>query len=149
MSRFCLLSLLSLVLCVIFAANAFAIDGFPGVTWGELRFETPRRSTHGEQDLILQGFIRQGVDLKRWSPDTHLYAYGTVRYTWDSQQNSWWNNVGPGAGIAIDTSLLGRQFPTSIGVEYVWDRYFVSPRTVEKVIVYMNWFGWWDLGKKH
>jgi hypothetical protein len=134
-------------LCIFVAANAFALEGFPGSTWGELRFETPRRSTQGEQDLILQGWIRQGVDLKRWSPNTHLYAYGTVRYTWDSQQNSWWNDVAPGVGIAIDMNL-GRQFPFTVGVEYIWDRFFVSPRTEEKIAVYMNWYGWWDLKKK-
>jgi hypothetical protein len=147
MKRYSLLSLLLSVLCLFVTANAFALDGFPGSSWGELKLETPRRAVQGEQDLVLQGWIRQGVTLQRWGGDTQLNVYGTVRYTWDSQQNTWWNDVAPGLGLAVDTKL-GKQFPMTFGVEYVWDRFFVSPHTEEKVIVYMNWFGWWDLGKK-
>ncbi len=145
MNRSCLFCSLLLFLCAFVPTYVFAIDGFPGATWGELRWEIPTKG--GEEDAILQGWIRQGVDLKRWSPSTHLYAYGTVRYSWDSKENSWWNDVAPGAGIALDTPLA-KQFPITFGVEYVWDRFFVSPHTEQKVILYMNWFGWWDLGKK-
>ena len=136
----------SLVLVMVLSVLAvpsvtFAFDGFPGATWGELRFEVP---TEGKLNTIFQGWIRQGIDLKRWSEDTHLSVYGTLRYTWDSQQNTWWNDVAPGAGIAFDT-YLGKKFPVTVGVEYLWDRFFVSPHTEQKVILYTNWYGWWDL----
>ncbi len=122
----------------------FALDGFPGSTWGELRWNLP---TTGKQDLVLQGWVKQGVDLKRWSENTHLYTYVTLRYNWDSQENDWWNKLGPGAGIAVDTSLA-KQFPVTCGVEYVSDWFYQSHQTVQTVVLYMNWYGWWDLKKK-
>jgi hypothetical protein len=138
------LVLLAIVFSLVVPSVTFGLEGFPGSTWGELRLEVPRT---GKEDAILQGWIRQGIDLKRWSDQTHLYVYGTVRYTWDSQQNPWWNDVAPGGGIAFDTNL-GKQFPVTWGVEYLWDRFFVEPHTEDKVVLYMNWYGWWDFQKK-
>jgi len=136
------LVLVTLLSALVIPSVTLALDnGFPGATWGEFRFQQP---TTGQQDAILQGWIRQGVDLHRYSEDTRLEAYVTVRYTWDSQQNTWYNDIAPGVGIALDT-YLGKHFPVTWGVEYLWDRYFVSPHTAQEVVLYMNWYGWWDL----
>jgi len=36
----------------------------------------------------------------------------------------------------------------SWGVEYLWDRFYRSAETEQKVVVFMNWYGNWDLKKK-
>ncbi len=143
MKRYSLLVLLSIVLCLIISINAFAFEGFRGSTWGELRWDIPR---HGNSDLLLDGWIRQGVDWVRWE-NTTLNTYATLRYKWDSEKFDWNNSIGPGVGIAIDT-FTPKGFSASWGVEYLWDRFYESARTEHKVVLYMNWYGWWDLKKK-
>jgi hypothetical protein len=133
----------SLLSFLVAPSLAGAVDSFPGSTWGELRWEGP---THGQGDLILYGWVKQGIELKRWSPDARLSSYVTVRYKWDTQELDWNNYLAPGGGIAFDT-YLGKQFPITIGAEYLWERYYKSSTSQQRVVLYMNWYGWWDLKK--
>lgn len=125
-------------------ATTSAIEGFRGSTWGEIRWDIPTRD--GTSNLLLDGWIKQGVDWARWG-NTSLNTYATIRYGLDTEKLDWNNHIGPGVGIGIDT-FSPKGISASWGVEYLWDRYYESGRTEQKVVVYMNWFGWWDLKKK-
>jgi hypothetical protein len=138
-----------LVLAVLFLTILFlpsytnAIEGFQGSTWGELRWELPK---DGQENLIAYGWIKQGIDWKKWG-NFRLNSYGTLRYRWDTEGLDWNNTFGPGVGTAIDAynpkGILG-----TLGIEYIWDRYYESSRMDQKVVLYLNWYGWWDLKKK-
>ena len=143
MNRYILIVVFSVLFCLIIPRNALSFEGFRGATWGDLRWDVPK---HGNSDLLLEGWVRQGVDWVRWG-DTTLNTYATVRYRWDTEKYDWNNSIGPGFGIAIDT-FNPKGFTAAWGVEYLWDRYYESSRTEHKVILYMGWFGWWDLKKK-
>ncbi len=139
------LVLLCLVLC---SGSAFAIVGFRGSTWGDLRGEIPNE---GDGNLLLNGWIRQGVDWTKWGNVT-LNTYATLRYQADTEGLDYNNSVGPGFGISLE-AYSPRGIVASLGVEYIWDRYFgleeASPfdATAQKVVFYVNWYGWWDLKK--
>ena len=64
-----------------------------------MRGELPK---DGEENLILMGWTRQGIDWARWG-NTTLNTYVTVRYRLDSERYDWNNSIGPGVGIAFDT----------------------------------------------
>ncbi|MEW6109165.1 MAG: hypothetical protein AB1632_08405 [Nitrospirota bacterium] len=134
---------ISVFLCLAVPAAAHAIDGFPGSTWGELRWETPR---HGQQNLILEGWVEQGIHWMSWN-NIKLNTYAKIRYGWDSEKLDWNNSFGPGVGVALE--LLKPDGPhIRTGIEYIWERRYESGREIQKAIVFMNWYGWWDLKKK-
>jgi hypothetical protein len=147
MKHYCSVLLVSAILClsVLSISNrTYAIEGFRGSSWGELRYDIPTRN--GKSDLWLYGWAKQGIDWARWG-NTTLNTYATIRYSLDTEKLDWNSHVGPGVGIGIDT-YSPKGIAASWGVEYLWDRYYESARTEQKVVVYMNWFGWWDLKKK-
>ena len=132
-------------LCLAFLPlNAFAVVGFRGSTWGDLRQEVPK---DGDGNLILQGWVKQGVDWAKWG-NTTLNTYATLRYRADTERLAWNNSVGPGVGVSLEV-YSSRGLVASWGIEYLWDRFFESEpaRTDQKVVFYMGWYGWWDLGK--
>lgn len=136
---FCLITLL-----LTFAAPAsYAIEGFPGSTWGELRQEFPKDA---DSDLKSQGWIRQGIDWFHVA-GLRLDTYATVRFQWDSRQIDYNNSFGPGLGVALET-IKWKGYSLAFGTEYIWDRYYShNTRTEEKLILFVNWYGSWDLKK--
>jgi hypothetical protein len=121
--------------------GACAYIGFRGSTWGELRYEIPREN--GENNLLLDGWIRQGVDLAKWG-NTTLNTYATLRYRWDTEQTDWHNSLGPGLGIALE-AFTAKGLVGSVGAEYIWERFYETGINDEKLILYVGWYGWWDL----
>lgn len=105
----------------------------------------------GENNLLLNGWIKQGVDWTKWGNVT-LNTYATLRYQADTEGYDWNNLVGPGVGISLE-AFSPRGITGSVGVEYIWDRYLgvdeASPFDVNahKIVIYVNWYGWWDLKK--
>ncbi len=144
MNRYVLPVLLSVAFILIVSVNVFALE-FPGSAWGELRYENPVHSV-GAHDLILRGWIKQGIELARWN-NVNLNTYATIRYVWDSEQFDWNNSVGPGLGVAVDM-YNPKGLVMSWGIEYLWDRFYRSDHTEQKAVVFMNWYGWWNLKKK-
>lgn len=134
------------------ATTAFAINGYPGSTWGELLWQTP---AYGPQpnipDLIGDGWIRQGADVASLD-GADLVPYLTLRWTADTRALSWNNTVGPGIGISLLTAPIGNTSVT-FGVENVWNYYYRdwsnpgNSRLTDTVNVYMDWYGSWDLGR--
>jgi hypothetical protein len=138
------------LLCVLLCSgSAFAIVGFRGSTWGELRGELP---DDVENNMLLRGWVKQGVDWAKWGNVT-LNTYATLRYQLDTEGYDWNNLVGPGLGIALE-AYSSKGVTASFGVEYMWDRYIgvdeASPFDVnaQKLVIYANWYGWWDLMRK-
>jgi hypothetical protein len=128
------------------APPAAAIDGFPGSTWGDVSWEIP---SPGDDDLILEGWVRQGVAWKRWRAGKAafvLQTYGTLRYRWDSLGLDWNNYLGPGVGAAVDLSAPGLPIAT-VGVEYVHQWNTRPDVAAPYTALFTDWFHWWDVRK--
>lgn len=136
--------MLSIFLLSCLAGGASAFVGFRGATWGELRYQIPREE--GENNLLLDGWIRQGIDLAKWD-NTTLNTYATIRYRWDMEHTNWYNSLGPGVGVAFET-FNAKGLVGSIGAEYIWEHFYEIDENDEKVVVFINWYGWWDLMKR-
>jgi hypothetical protein len=143
MKRYAIPMLLVLVLPALAPGSAAAIEGFRGQTWGEARQDLPR---DGDSNLLVQGWVRQGVDWAKWGNLT-LNTYGTLRYQADTEKLDYNNSIGPGLGISLE-AYSPKGVVAAFGVEYLWDRFFQADRTDEKVVLYVNWYGWWDLKKR-
>lgn len=137
----------SFIGCIVFPSVVHAIEGFPGSTWGELRWEVPESSSN---NAILEGWVRQGIAWKKWQKETasfKLISYLTARYKWDSEELDWNNYIGPGAGIAIDMYRPHGPF-VSWGLEHIYQLNFRSGDNEPRSALYMNWFHWWDIQNK-
>ncbi|HEM47280.1 MAG TPA: hypothetical protein ENO23_09595 [Alphaproteobacteria bacterium] len=140
-TRYLRLTCLLLAAALIAPGGAAAFEGFRGATWGELRWHMPEE---GDDNLVLNGWIRQGVDWAKWG-NTTLNTYGILQYRWDTERLDWNNMLGPGVGIALDT-YTGKGLALSVGAEYIWESRILDDGAVDrKAIVYMGWYGWWDL----
>lgn len=126
------------------SGTAMAVEGFPGKTWGEFRYEE-RIDGGGIDDTLLNGWIEQGVYWFSWN-DIKLNTYGTVRYKWDEKGLDWNNFVGPGVGIALEKFFPKGAYVRG-GAEFLVDNLYKSGKTEQKAVLYVNWYGWWDLGK--
>lgn len=143
MKNFAVIVSLALLSMLLFTPDVLAVEGLRGSTWGELYYEIPEK---GDSNLILDTWVRQGVDWVRWGDSLALNTYAIVRLKWDSEQIDWNNIFGPGIGVSLD--LINREgINASWGVEYNWEQYYRSGESNHKVQIFMRWFGWWDLKK--
>jgi len=120
---------------------------WPGSTWGDLRWEVPNS---GPDDLILEGWVRQGWTLHRWRPAPYTFAlspYLRFRYKLDTLGLDWNNYAGPGVGLALDVDGL-KGFLPAAGIEYAWEKNLSSPGGVHRIDLVVRWYGWWDLGRR-
>jgi hypothetical protein len=126
------------------SATAYEIVGFRGSSWGELKYDIPKE---GENNLLWSGWVKQGVDWVQVSDNITLNTYAKLHYNWDKEEQDWNNMIGPSVGISLD-AYSPKGVVATMGVEYVWENHFLdSGYTDEKLVVYVNWFGWWDLKK--
>jgi hypothetical protein len=143
MKRTITCAVLLLLTLSIGAVDAPAI-GLRGSTWGELRYDIPKE---GEDNLIWDGWIKQGIDWKRWG-NTTLNTYATFRYKLDTQKYGWNNAVGPGLGISLDL-YSPKGLIVTMGAEYIWERQLYNNGDYyQKTFIYLNWVGWWDLNRR-
>lgn len=141
------ITVLAILSCALFLPEgASAIEGFRGSTWGELRYDIPRDLP---DNLLMTGWIKQGIDWKKWGESTTLNTYATLRYKWDTEKYDWNNSLEPGIGISIDT-FSPKGLGLTAGVEYIWENRFLLDDNKwydQKTVVYVSWYGWWDLKK--
>jgi len=136
----------TLVLLLMMTAGAGGvraeIAGLRGASWGELRYEIPKE---GEQNLVLDGWIKQGIDWAKWG-NTSLNTYAKLRFKWDTEGYAWNNLMGPTLGISLD-AFTPAGFSGSLGAEYTWEKQMLDTSNImdQKVVIYVNWYGWWDL----
>ena len=118
------------------------IAGLRGASWGELRYEIPKEGT---ENLVLDGWIKQGIDWGRWG-NTTLNTYAKLRFKWDTEGYDWNNLMGPALGISFD-AYSGTGFSGSLGAEYMWEQHMIDANRYmdQKVVIYASWYGWWDL----
>jgi hypothetical protein len=118
---------------------------WPGSTWGELRWQLPDT---GRSNLILQGWLDQGLVLARWQGAAQtvlLTPYLRLRYGVDAEGLDWNNYLGPGVGLAL--ALERPRWPLlSWGVEYAWEQNLRSADGVHRLSLFMRWYAWWNLG---
>jgi hypothetical protein len=121
--------------------------GYPGSTWGDLRWEIPNS---GDDNVILDGWIRQGVTVKNWAQGNNTFLldpYVKIHYKGDSEGLDWNNYIRPGVGIALD--MENAKGPLmSWGIEYSWEKNLQTGDDAHRVEVYMRWYAWWDLKHK-
>lgn len=122
---------------------AHSIVGLRGATWGDLRYEVPEELS---ENLILQGWVKQGVDWMQWGKAT-LNTYVALRYRLDTQGYDWNNTIGPAVGVSLDL-YTSKGLSGTAGAEYIWDRYTESDRSDNKLAIYIGWYGWWDLERR-
>ena len=125
------------------AGGALAdIEGLRGASWGELSYEIPKE---GEENLVLDGWIKQGIDWAKWG-NTSLNTYAKLRFKWDTEGYDWNNLMGPALGVSLDT-FVPSGLSGSLGAEYVWEQRMLDENRFidQKVVIYVNWYGWWDL----
>lgn len=123
-------------------------NNFPGSTWGDLLWKIPTH--HGENDVLLEGWIKQGIVLKRWQAGSQTFVldpYVTARYRYDSLGLDWNNYIGPGGGIALEMESSNGPL-LSWGVEYDYQKNISGGSNVNRIEAYMRWYAWWDLKKK-
>ena len=139
MKRIIICTVLLLAVLSLGASGTQAI-GFRGSTWGELRYDIPKE---GEENLLWSGWVKQGIDWKRWG-NTTLNTYATFRYKLDSQKYDWNNAIGPGAGISLDM-YSPKGLILAVGAEYIWEKQlYDGGNYYQKTVIYMTWVGWWD-----
>jgi hypothetical protein len=122
-------------------------NNWPGSTWGDLRWEIPDT---GPTDLVLMGWVRQGVVIHRWRPDplTFLLSpYLLFRYSLDTLGPDYNNYAGPGAGIAVDMDGV-RGLQPSWAIEYAWEKNLRSQGGVQRLDLVLRWYTSWDLAKR-
>jgi len=146
MRKSCIIYVLLALFCIAVPVTASAIEGYPGSSWGQLYWDIPTKE--GKQNVVLEGWIEQGVTWVKWDKphgDILLNTYGTIRYKWDDQKYDWNNKFAPGVGVGLDIYI--DQFHMRVGAEYLWERFYESGTEQQKVWIYTDWYGWWDLKK--
>ena len=143
MNRFIGGTIMMLLVMTAGAGGALAdIEGLRGASWGELRYDIPKEGT---ENLVLDGWIKQGIDWAKWG-NTSLNTYAKLRFKWDTEGYDWNNLMGPALGISLDT-FVPSGLSGSLGAEYIWEKRMIDDSNLmdQKVVIYVNWYGWWDL----
>lgn len=117
-------------------SDVFAIEGYPGATWGRLHSEIDGLNGNGAT-----GFINQGID---WV-DLYGVRFNTFleyRYRLRTKNEEFYNAAGPAVGFALKKKEI------RIGADYFWERFTDLDRTDRKATVFIEWYVDWDLKKR-
>ena len=141
-------ALLVLVLLPCFAAAVEARIplSMPGSTWGGIRFPSSQELLE-KRNLILEGAVEQGVDWFKVARHGILNTFGRVEFKMDRERFDYYNKIQLEAGIKL-------KFPVAqvgmveIGSKYAFDRRRITDRTERGTVVFLNWWGAWDLRRK-
>jgi hypothetical protein len=135
------------IICLCLPSAVHAVEGLPGSAWGDLHWEVPKS---GDNNVILEGWIRQGIAWEKWQKETtnfQLTTYLTARYKWDQKEFDWDNYLSPGAGISIDMSRPNGPL-VSLGLEHLYQMNYRSGTQEGKSALFMNWYHWWNFDNK-
>lgn len=149
MRRLTILLSLAVLICTFYVpVHGFEVVGFKGSTWGELKYDMPTDPEYANNNLGLTGWTKQGIDWFKLGDNATFNTYVKLHYKWDQEEIDWNNLIGPCVGISID-AYSPKGIVGTVGIEYVWERHFSTDPvyTTEKFMVYLNWYGWWDLKK--
>ncbi len=119
--------------------------GFPGTTWGQLRYPA---SHFGEEtsDTLIEGAIEQGIDWVRLSEKSVLNTFVLFDYTFDSKDLEWNNKVKVAPGAKLK-AFVAKNALLEIGAMYRWHHRTKSNQTKSETVVFLNWSTSWDFGE--
>lgn len=119
--------------------------GFPGTTWGQLRYPASRFDEE-TGDTLIEGAIEQGIDWVRLSEKSVLNTFVLVDYTFDSKGYEWNNKVKFSPGVKFK-AFVAKNSLLEIGAMYRWHHRFKSNRTKSDTVFFLNWSTSWDFGE--
>jgi len=127
------------------AGKSFLPLGFPGTTWGQLRYPA---SQFGEEtsDTLIEGSLEQGIDWVRISANSFFNTFVEVDYTFDSKDLEWYNKIkwAPGAKVK---AFVARNALLEVGAMYRWQYRTKPNQTKSDPVVFLNWSTSWDFGE--
>jgi hypothetical protein len=135
----------SLLLCgciFFFPAQAPAIEGFPGSTWG-----TVSDSFHGygpANGLGAMGWVNQGIDWTTLPGGITFNTYAEYRYRERAQNRQFYDAQGPALGLEFKYSFL------RLGADYYWEKLPKWPGGAQRSDnreYYLTGYYSWDLNK--
>jgi hypothetical protein len=128
-----------------FETNKPALDGYPGTTWGEIRF--PASHTEEEsRSIILEGAVEQGIDWARLTDNVSFNTFSRLEYKFDTKNLDWNNKVSiaPGAKFKLK---IGNKGLVEIGAKYQWEHRFESGKSRSGTVLFLNWNQAWEFGE--
>jgi len=119
--------------------------GFPGTTWGQLRYHASQFDEE-TSDTLIEGAIEQGIDWVRLSENSVLNTFVLVDYTFDSKDLEWNNKIkfAPGAKFK---AFVAKNALLEIGVMHRWHHRTKSNRTKSGTVFFLSWSTSWDFGE--
>jgi hypothetical protein len=124
------------------SADTLSPLGFPGITWGEIRYPGTQLPLD-ESNLILDGYVEQGVDWMDWGKWGTFNFYANLDFITDTEDLAWNNSIAYGAGVKLK-KLIGDNVLLQYGIEAVHERRWINDQNNDVIFVYLNWSGWWD-----
>jgi hypothetical protein len=132
----------------IFVLSAAGLDArvplaMPGSTWGGVRFPSSQELLE-KDNLILEGAVEQGVDWLRVPGRGTFNTFGRLEFKMDREKFDYNNKLQFEAGLKLRFPLAGLG-AVEIGGKYAFDRRNITDRTERGAVVFVNWWGGWDL----
>ena len=120
--------------------------GFPGYTWGQVRFPSSQEIAE-KNNVITEGAIEQGVDwfrMTRWSIFNSFFRF---EYKFDKENFDFNNKLQPEVGVKAKF-LLADWGLIEAGGKYVVDYRFETNRTEQGIVFFLNWAASWNLKQR-
>jgi hypothetical protein len=118
--------------------------GFPGTTWGQLRYPASQFDEE-TSDTLIEGAIEQGIDWVRPSENSFLNTFVLLDYTFDSKGLEWNNKIKFAPGVKFKV-FVAKNALLQIGAMYRWHHRTQSNRTRSDPVFFLNWSTSWDFG---
>jgi hypothetical protein len=119
--------------------------GYPGTTWGQLRY--PASQFDGEtSDTLVEGAVEQGIDWVRLSEGSVLNTFVLVDYTFDSKELEWNNKIKFAPGVKFKV-FVAKNALLELGAMYRWHHRTESNRTKGDPVLFLSWSTSWDFGE--
>lgn len=116
---------------------AFAIEGLPGSTWGQVSYEEADIAGPG-----IIGYVNQGVDWITLPGALTVNTFAEFRYRFRQDNKEFHNAYGPALGVELHRSLW------HLGVDYFWEQYPELQERSNRLQLYLRWYQDWDLKRR-
>lgn len=120
--------------------------GFPGSTWGQVRFPSSQEIEE-DDNIIFEGAIEQGVDWFRITDWSIFNSFFRFEYKFDKEKFDFNNKLQPEVGVKAKF-LLADWGLIEAGGKYVVDHRFETDRTEDGIVLFVNWAASWNLKKR-
>jgi len=124
-------------------ALAQAPLGFPGSTWGQVRYPSSQEIEE-KDNVILEGALEQGVDWFRMTNWSIFNSFFRFEYKFDKENFDFNNKLQPEVGVKAKFPLANWGL-IEAGGKYVVDYRFETNRTEQGIVFFLNWAASWNL----